>query len=84
VAKGQLDETLTDVIFATPIGETSIVAEVPGDGLYLYQVLAEEMRTPEGSQLEEIKSTAFRDWYTPQKDAATIVRDPAISGLQPA
>jgi parvulin-like peptidyl-prolyl isomerase len=84
VAKGQLDETLTDVIFATPIGETSIVVEIEGDGLYLYEVLAEEMRTPEGSQLDEIKATAFSDWYTPQKDAATIVRDPAISGLQPA
>ena len=38
------------------------------------------MRTPEGRQLEEIRSRVFGDWYQPKKDAVTIVRDEAITG----
>ena len=48
IAKGQLDDKLTDAIFATPIGKTSDVVTVDGDGTYLFKVLAEETRTPEG------------------------------------
>lgn len=80
VAKSQLDETLIDAIFATPIGDTSIIVPIPGEGLYLFQVLAEEERTPEGRQLEEIKATAFADWYALKKEAVTIERDSDISG----
>jgi parvulin-like peptidyl-prolyl isomerase len=81
VAKGQLDETLIDAIFAAPIGGTSNIVPLEGDGLYLYEIIAEEMRTPEGRQLEEIKATAFSDWYTPKKEAVTIERDPSIAGF---
>ena len=59
VAKGQLDDRLTDAIFATPIGKISEVVTVAGDGTYLFKVFAEETRTPEGRQLEELTSTAF-------------------------
>jgi parvulin-like peptidyl-prolyl isomerase len=75
VAKGQLDASLIDAIFATEIGGISPVVTVEEDGLYLFKVLAEEVRTPEGRQLEELRSTAFSDWYTAKKEAATIVRD---------
>jgi hypothetical protein len=54
---------------------------VEGTGLYLFKVLAEEERTPEGRQLEEIRASAFSDWYTAKKDAADIIRDPAFSGI---
>ena len=64
IAKGQLDDKLTDAIFAAPIGKTSEVVTVDDDGVYLFKVLAEETRTPEGRQLEPIKSTAFSNWYT--------------------
>jgi parvulin-like peptidyl-prolyl isomerase len=81
VAKGQLESSLVDAIFATEIGETSAVVSVDGDGLYLFKVLEEEVRTPEGSQLEELRATAFSDWYTAKKDAADITRDAAFTGV---
>jgi parvulin-like peptidyl-prolyl isomerase len=79
IAKGQLDERLTAGIFGTTVGSTSSIVGVPGDGIYLFKVLAEETRTPEGEQLDKIKSSAFSNWYTEKKDAATITRDPAIT-----
>jgi parvulin-like peptidyl-prolyl isomerase len=80
IAHGQLDASLVDAIFAAEIGETTPVVTVENDGLYLFKVLAEEVRTPEGRQLEELRSTAFSDWYTARKDAAEIVRDSSIAG----
>jgi parvulin-like peptidyl-prolyl isomerase len=77
IAKGQLDQSLIDTIFATGIGKTTDVVTVENDGLYLYKVLGEEVRTPEGRQLEELRSTAFSDWYGDKKGAAKIERDPA-------
>ena len=50
------------------------------DGLYLFKVLGEEVRTPEGRQLDELRSTAFSDWYNAKKDAVTIVRDESVAG----
>ena len=80
VAKGQLDDALTNAIFATPIGKTSEVVSVANDGTYLFKVLGEETRTPEGAQLDELTSTAFSKWYDAKKTAATITRDAGITG----
>ena len=52
---------------------------VAGDGTYLFKVLAEETRTPEGRQLEELKSTAFSRWYDAKKSAVVITRDETIA-----
>ena len=79
VARGQLAEAKITAIFATPVGKTSEVITVPDDGAYLYKVLAEEVRTPEGRQLDEIKQSAFRDWYDKKKASVVIERDPAIA-----
>jgi len=79
VARGQLDQSLIDAIFATEIGKTSAVVTVENDGAYLYMVLAEEVRTPEGRQLEELRATAFSDWYNEKKGAVEIVRDSTIA-----
>jgi parvulin-like peptidyl-prolyl isomerase len=80
VAKGQLQQQLTDAIFATPVGKTSEVVVVVSDGEYLFKVFAEETRTPEGKQLEDIKASAFSNWYTQKKQAVVITRDETISG----
>ena len=80
VAKGQLNASLIDAIFATQIGKTSTIVTVDTDGLYLFKVLGEEVRTPEGRQLQSLRSTAFSDWYNAKKKAATIVRDETIAG----
>jgi parvulin-like peptidyl-prolyl isomerase len=80
VAKGQLDERLTAGIFGAAVGSTSSIVAIPGDGIYLFKVLAEETRTPEGRQLDQIKASAFSNWYTQKKDAATITRDQSTIG----
>ena len=74
VARGQLDDSLTVAIFGAQIGSTTEPVEVPEDGTYLFKVLEEETRTPEGRQLEELRSTAFNDWYTEKKDEIDIQR----------
>jgi len=79
VAKGQLADQLTNAIFATPIGKVSDVVTVAGDGTYLFKVLSEETRTPEGRQLDELKSTAFSRWYDSKKSSVVITRDETIA-----
>ena len=79
IAQGQLDDRLTAAIFTTPVGKASDPVEIPGDGTYLFKVLAEETRTPEGHQLDTIKSTAFSNWYQLRKSGAAITRDPSIT-----
>jgi len=81
VARGQLESSLIDAIFAAELGETTPVVTVENDGLYLFKVLAEEVRTPEGRQLEQLRSTAFSDWYNARKDAVEIDRGDSASDL---
>ncbi len=75
VAHGQLDTDRTKAIFDAAIGKTSTIVTVADDGDYLFLVTREETRTPEGRQLDEIRSRAFNDWYQPKKDATTVERD---------
>jgi parvulin-like peptidyl-prolyl isomerase len=79
ITRGQLPDELITAIFSTSIGKTSEIVRIPNDGLYLFKVTAEEMRTPEGKQLERLRQTAFADWYTEKKGAAAITRDPGIT-----
>jgi parvulin-like peptidyl-prolyl isomerase len=80
LAKGQFDELATAAIFAAEVGKTSSVVSIPNDGLYLFKVSDEQIRTPVGRQLEAIKAKAFDAWYTAKKDAATIVREESAVG----
>lgn len=80
IARGQLEKPLIDAIFAAPIGKTSEVVTVEDDGQYLFHINAEEERTAEGRQLDEIRSRLFGDWYQPKKDALSITRDESITG----
>ncbi len=87
VAKGQIDDSLTKAIYgATVGGVTPVVTLTAGntstDGVYLFKVVAEQTRTPDGTQLDAIKKNAFPAWYAAQKSAATIVRDPALAANQ--
>ena len=80
IAKGQLVRRLgRDRFFAAQVGKTSDVVTVENDGEYLFFVAAEEERTPEGRQLDEIRSRVFGDWYQPKKDALTIERDETVT-----
>ena len=84
IAKGQLSQALADAIFAAPVGKTSAVTTVGSDGSYLFKVFAEETRTPEGRQLEQLTSNAFSTWYNAKKQAVAIVRDAAIEATAQA
>ena len=75
VARLQLDKALEDAIFATPVGKTSDVVSVSGDGLYLFKVTEEQTRKPDADQAQGLRDTAFQNWYTQQKDAADITRE---------
>ncbi len=79
VARGQLDERLIAAIFAATVGKTSDIVAVEEDGKYLYHVRAEEERTPTGRQADEIRASAWSDWYDPLKEAVTIERDETIT-----
>ncbi len=79
VAKGQLAEPLIEAIFAAPLDGTSEVVAVAGDGTYLFKVLDEETRTPEGRQREELTSSAFTTWYAGKKAAVVITRNDSIA-----
>jgi len=79
VARGQLDDQLTAAIFAAPIGKTSDIVTIATDGSYIFKVVAEETRTPEGRQLEGLTATAFSKWYDAKKAAALITRDASIT-----
>jgi hypothetical protein len=57
------------------------VVVIEGEGAYLYKVFEEETRTPEGRQAEEIRASAFADWYQLKKSEVTIERDDALSGV---
>ena len=78
IARGQLDADLIKTIFDAAIGKTSAVVTVADDGDHLFQVVKEEVRTPEGRQLDAIRSRAFADWYKPKKDAVVVERDEDI------
>ncbi len=78
IAKGQLQKEMTDAIFAAPVGKTSAIVTIPDDGQYLFLVKDEQERTPEGRQLDAIRTRLFSDWYQPKKDAAAVVRDESI------
>jgi parvulin-like peptidyl-prolyl isomerase len=79
IARGQLEQQLSDAIFGTEVGGMSDVVSLENDGAYLFFVSDEEERTPEGRQLDEIRSRAFGEWYQPKKDALTIERDPTVT-----
>lgn len=75
VAKGTLDDRLTSVILATPVGSITDVIDVKNDGLYLIKILNEKTAAPDADQLKTIESDAFGNWYVGKKSAATITRD---------
>jgi parvulin-like peptidyl-prolyl isomerase len=80
VTKGLLPSEVETAIFAAPIGKVSDPLVVPGDGLYLFLVSAEEARSPDATQKATLENTVFPNWYSTQKAGYQITRDPAITG----
>lgn len=80
VARGQMDQSLEDAIFATEVGGISEPLTLEGQGTYLFKVLEEQVRAPDADQLEVIESSAFGTWYSEEKAAFTITRDSGVVG----
>jgi len=79
VGKGQLQQALEDVIFATKVGAVSDPVKVPGDGVYLFKVNKEEVRAPDAEQKQALETSAFSTWYSKQKATFAITRDTSIT-----
>jgi parvulin-like peptidyl-prolyl isomerase len=80
VVQGQLGDIKESAIFETPVGQVSDVVTVQNEGLYLYKVLEEATRTPDAKQIAAFKDSGFSNWYALKKSAASITRDPSLSG----
>jgi len=80
IMPGQLSDDLDKAILDTPIGSTSDVVTVSGDGSYLLRILAEDTKTPTPDQVKIIKDSGFSYWYTKRKGEATIDLNVGTSG----
>jgi parvulin-like peptidyl-prolyl isomerase len=79
VVRGLLPETVGAPLFAAPVGEVADPIEIPGDGVYLWKVLEEQVRDPDPDQRLQLERTSFSNWYTAQKGTYTITRDTATT-----
>ncbi len=70
----QLPPEAAEVLFTLEAGE---VTDAIGseDGFRFYQVLEREERPPDPTQEDILGSTAFADWYDPQREAAEAAGD---------
>jgi parvulin-like peptidyl-prolyl isomerase len=81
IAKGQLPELLDARVFGTDVGKVSDPLAIPRNGtaasagVYLFKVLEEQTRAPDGDQLKTLEQTAFSTWYSEQKLRHQITRD---------
>jgi parvulin-like peptidyl-prolyl isomerase len=74
IAKYQLTSIKEIAIFKAPLyGLTSVLQDT--DGIYLFQITAEETRKADGEQADLIRNNAFTNWYTAQKSESRITRD---------
>jgi parvulin-like peptidyl-prolyl isomerase len=79
VGRSQLGPDEADRIFAAPLGRPSDPVKVDGEGVYLYLVSADEIRTPDEDQKAEIESTAFPIWYSQRKAEYDISREASVT-----
>jgi parvulin-like peptidyl-prolyl isomerase len=71
IAKNQVDSVREIAIFKAQVGGlTDPITE--SDGIYLYKVLDEQTRKPDPDQAATIRANAFSNWFTAQRNFATI------------
>jgi parvulin-like peptidyl-prolyl isomerase len=75
----QVSKTVSDAIFAAPVGKVSQMLQVDGDGTYIFWVAEEASKAPDGTQAASIKANAFSTWYQDQRAGYTIWQDPALT-----
>jgi parvulin-like peptidyl-prolyl isomerase len=75
IAVGQFDATKEKPIFSLPINGVSDVTNIASDGIYLWKVIGEEVRTPTKDQIAIFKQSGFTNWYAAKKALAKITRN---------
>ena len=76
----QVSKTVSDAIFAAPVGKVSQVLQVDTDGTYIFWVAEEANKAPDGTQAAAIKANAFSTWYQAQRANYVVWQDPTITG----
>ena len=79
IARGELGGDEETAIFGATVGTVTDVVEVSGDGVYLFRVLAEEVREPTKEQIASFEDSGFTDWYADKKAEAEITRSGAAT-----
>ncbi len=78
IARGQLDVAKEAPIFSAEVGGLTAVVSIQGEGVYLWEILVEELLEPGKEQLATFRESAFSNWYSVKKAAATITREAGI------
>ncbi len=72
VAQKVLPDLKEGPIFEATVGGVTEVVVIPGEGAYLWKVLAEEVREPTKEQIATYEANAFSDWYAERYAEADI------------
>lgn len=83
VAPLQLDQATEKVLFGLTPGQVGSPVTTQS-GIYLYMVSEKSTRPLDATQITTLQSSAFTNWYTVQKAAATIWESPDIAAATPA
>lgn len=75
IARGELSDLKEKPIFSASVGGLTDVTTIPNEGVYLWKIVGEEMRTPTAEQIKTFKDTGFTNWYTLKKADAKITRN---------
>jgi parvulin-like peptidyl-prolyl isomerase len=70
LTRDDLSSDLADTVFGLNVGQVSDAIEVSA-GHYLVKMEEKGPRAYDPDQIPNLRSTAFDNWYSPQKDAAT-------------
>jgi parvulin-like peptidyl-prolyl isomerase len=79
IARETLDAIKEEAIFGAAVDGVTDVLNVPQDGVYLWQVLGEEVRTPTADQIAIFESNGFENWYTARYEEADVDTQPSAA-----
>ena len=79
VARETLDDLKEGAIFGAAVGGVTEVLNVPQDGIYLWKVVAEEVRTPTQDQIAIFESNGFENWYAARYEEADVDTQPSAA-----
>ncbi|MBI3745734.1 MAG: peptidylprolyl isomerase [Chloroflexi bacterium] len=83
VATGQFDAAKEKPIFAAAVDGVTDVTTIASDGVYLWKVIGEEVRTPTKDQIATFKKSGFTNWYAAKKALAKITRSVSTTSATP-